>query len=265
MADAPLAGLTIAITRPPEQAASTIQALHAGGAIVLEYPVLDIVPLAARTMPLPVPACGAIFVSANAVQYGASLVHEQLGPSSTVPVYAIGKATAAVLKGAGFEYVVSPQQTSDSEGLLALPQLQSGAIRGQHIILVRGRSPGGGRKLIEETLFSRGAVVHALECYERRAAAPSIEQRAALLAALQSRGKPAVMALSVETLDHLLASLAVDPVALANLRKSAWLLVPHPRIGSAARERGFLQVAEVPMSADALVVALIGLKAQWRA
>jgi uroporphyrinogen-III synthase len=114
--------------------------------------------------------------------------------------------------------------------------------------------------LIEETLSDRGAGIHAIECYERRVAAPSPEQRAALLAALQAQRKPAVMALSVETLENLLAALAdVDPRAGTWLR-SAVLLVPHPRVAAAARERGFANVVEVPLSTEALIAALITLK-----
>jgi len=262
MADAPLAGLTIALTRPPEQAVSTVRALRAVGATVLEYPVLDIVAIAAAPPKLPAPAYAAIFVSANAVQHGAALVRDIARTSPGLLVFAIGNATATALRDAGFENVVSPQQSSDSEGLLALSQLQSGQVKGQHIVLVRGGSTGGGRKLIEETLAGRGAGTHAIECYERRVAAPSPEQRAALLAALQAPRKPAVMALSVETLENLLDTMTGIDSGAGNLLRSAVLLVPHARIAAAARERGFANVVEVPLSTEALIAALITLKPQ---
>ena len=166
--------------------------------------------------------------------------------------FAIGQATADALRAAGFEHVVSPQQSIDSEGLIALQELQSDKVQGQHVVLVRGTSRDGGRKIIEEALRARGATVTPIECYTRRAATPSIEQHAALIAALTSPRKPAIMVLSVETLDHLQDALP-DQLSLV---KSAWLLVPHARVAAIAHARGFANVAEVPLSSGAMVAAL---------
>ena len=68
------------------------------------------------------------------------------------------------------------------------------------------------------------------------------------------------MVLSVETLDHLQDAL---PHHLP-LVKSAWLLVPHARVAAAARARGFMQVAEVPLSSEAMLAALETLKPQLK-
>ena len=64
------------------------------------------------------------------------------------------------------------------------------------------------------------------------------------------------MVLSVETLDHLQDALPNH----ISLLKSAWLLVPHARVAAAARARGFVQVAEVPLSSAAMLAALETLK-----
>ena len=252
---AKLSGLNIVVTRPAQQAAATVNALRAAGANVLEFPVLDIVPLQAPMTSLPGPLYAAIFVSANAVQFGAALVREFAHPLPQL-VFAIGLATAEALRVAGFEHVVSPQQSIDSEGLIALQELQSDKVQGQHVVLVRGTSRDGGRKIIEEALRARGATVTPLECYARRAATPSIEQHAALIAALTSKRKPAIMVLSVGTLDYLQDAL---PHHLP-LVKSAWLLVPHARVAAIAHARGFTNVAEVPLSSGPLVAALEELK-----
>lgn len=260
MADAPLSGLTIVITRPSGQAAPTVAALRAAGAAVLEFPVLDIAPVDAKAPQLPAPAYAAIFVSANAVQHGAELLRDLKPDSPSLVAFAVGNATAAALREAGFENVVSPQQNSDSEGLLALPQLQSERVRGQHIVLVRGKSAGGGRKLLEDTLSARGAAMHVIECYARRMATPTSAQRAGLLAALRASGKLAVMVLSVETLDNLLEVMNdADPDGAGRL-KSVTMLVPHARVAAAAQRRGFRNVVEVPLSTDALIAALSGLE-----
>ena len=250
-----LSGLTIVITRPVNQSAATADPLRAAGAQVLEFPVLDIAPVPVAATTLPAPLYAAIFVSANAVQFGAAIVRER---ARRLPQYffAIGQATADALREMGFEHVVSPQQSSDSEGLIALRELQSDKVQGQHVVLVRGISRDGGRKVIEEALRARGATVTPIECYARRAASPTTEQHAALIAALTSPRKPAIMVLSVETLDHLQDALP-DQLSLV---KSAWLLVPHARVAAAARARGFVQVAEVPLSSAAMLAALETLK-----
>ena len=259
MPDAPLAGLTVAVTRPVRQAKTTVDALRAAGASVIEFPVLDIEPLAAPSLPESRQFHAAIFVSANAVEHGAAAVRDAVATSPSLHVCAIGRATAQALHDAGFKNVVSPQQTIDSEGLLAMPALQRAAVTGQHVLLMRGQSASGGRKLIEETLIARGAAVHLVECYALRAAQPSVEQRRELREALQTKQGLVVMALSVESLDNLLAAFADDAEA-AELLRSAWLLVPHRRVAVAAKDRGFGQLHEVPMSTPALVAALIALK-----
>ena len=254
---APLSGLTIIVTRPQSQTAPLAHALREAGAGVIVYPVLEIAPLAASIAPQPLARASAIiFVSINAVEHGLPVLCAAGTINAKTCVMAIGSATATALRNAAIERVVSPQQSIDSEGLLALPQLQQ--VQGQLIILVRGKSTAGGRTLIEQTLTDRGATVTALECYERRNLQPTPAQRAALLAALAQANPCAVMALSVETLDSLRDSLADQAAALTMTP----LLVPHPRVASAAAARGFTHVFEVPMSAAELVPALAALKPQ---
>ncbi len=254
MPERPLAGLSILVTRPREQGAVLAQSLCAAGADAIEFPVLDIVALAPTQATASAARIdGVIFVSVNAVHHGVERVRAFGDLPADAPVFAIGGATASALREAGYANVVSPQQKIDSEGLLALPQLH--AIEGKHIILVRGKSEQGGRKLLETALAARGAQVTILECYERRIASPDSGLLNAITAMLRDGRLAVVMALSVETLDALMVLLA--PVA-AQLR-DAWILVPHPRVAGAARERGFSRVLEVPMSAEALVPALVTL------
>lgn len=251
----PLTGVTVVVTRPQQQGAPLAEALRGAGAAVIEYPVLEIVPLDATVPPAALAqAAAVIFVSANAVEHGLP----RLQTAGTLPtgclMMAIGGATATALHDAGIERVVSPQQNIDSEGLLALPQLQQ--VRGQTIILMRGHSLAGGRTLIERTLTERGATVMTLECYARRDILPAAACHDALVAALDHAPGLAVMALSVETLESLMASLGERQAAL----KRTALLVPHPRVAAAAAARGFKNVVETPMSASGLIAALAALK-----
>ncbi len=251
----PLSGITIVVTRPRLQSESTAKALRGAGAAVIVLPVLEIEPVTcAIDAGILAKAYAAIFVSANAVEHGVPCLREHGGLPKSALIASIGHATTRALHAAGFADVVSPQQSIDSEGLLAMPQLQPPLVKGQHVILVRGKSAGGGRKLLEETLTTRGATVAPVECYERRDLMPPPARIESLVTLMKTPF--AMMALSVETLDSLMKSFA----GRESMLKSAWLLVPHARVAAAAHARGFTRVAEVGMSAETLVPALMKLK-----
>lgn len=251
-----LAGLTIVVTRPRQQGESTAKTLREAGATVIELPMLCIVPLDCRVdASVLAQAYAAIFVSANAVEHGVPCLRRNGHLRDGMLIAAIGHATTRALHEVGFADVVSPQQSIDSEGLLAMPQLQPAQVKGQHVVLVRGKSTGGGRKLIEETLIARGAYITTMECYERRPLTLATGQTDALVNALKKPGL-AVMALSVETLENLMNALADYDVLL----KSTALLVPHARVAAAAKSHGFSDIHEIPLSADSLIAALLALK-----
>jgi uroporphyrinogen-III synthase len=118
----PLTGLTVVVTRPQQQGAPLADALRSAGASVIEYPVLEIVPLDATMPPATLArAAAVIFVSVNAVEHGLPSLRAAGTLSAGCLMMAIGGATATALHDAGIERVVSPQQNIDSEGLLALP------------------------------------------------------------------------------------------------------------------------------------------------
>ena len=257
-AEPPLRGLTLVVTRPHLQATRTALALRAAGATVIEFPVLDIAPVAASLAALELAgASGLIFVSANAVAYGLPILQRAGKIAASAEIFAIGRATASALVEAGFNDVVSPQQSIDSEGLLALPQLHS--VEGRHIILVKGQSELGGRTVLEQTLIGRGAYVTVLDCYRRAPLMPDSTVREAFRQSLASGRAHACFALSVETLDSLMnifESMDIKP------QSQLVLLIPHPRIANAARAAGFDKIVEVPLAESALITALTVLKPQ---
>ena len=252
----PLHGLTIVVTRPRAQAARTAIALRHAGAEVIEFPVLDIAPIEA-SLPSPAlaEAAGIVFVSANAVEFGLPVIARAGKIGAATKLFAIGRATAQALVDAGYSDVVSPQQSIDSEGLLAMPQLQ--AVAGRHIIIVKGTSERGGRTLLEETLAERGARVTVLTCYRR---APMVAESAAQLILKNSlaSGRPhACFALSAETLESLVTNFSnmnISPQA------EILLLVPNARVAAIARAHGFARTAEVPLAESILIAALLDLK-----
>ncbi len=89
-----------------------------------------------------------IFISANAVRFGADI----LGERRDVPVAAVGQATAAALNAAGYRVSLLPSEGADSESLLAMPQLAD--MHGKRVLIVRG---SGGRELLQAEMAGRAA------------------------------------------------------------------------------------------------------------
>lgn len=164
---AELAGLCILNPRLPEQAQAWTHALQAHGANVIELPLLA---LRACTLSQDdksklldldrYDAC--IFVSANAAKFGLEAVANYWPQwPYGLPAIAVGEATAAPLQAAALNVLLPV--TADSEGLLAMPELQAEQIAGQRVLVFRGSQ---GRELLVQTLRQRGAKVDVLALYE---------------------------------------------------------------------------------------------------
>lgn len=233
-----LAGLHVVVTRPAEQGDVLVQGLREQGALVAAIPLLAIEPLAepqrqARiTAQLDCLSAGdiAIFISQNAAsQLLQALARRQRAWPAGVDAYAVGSATAALLRANGM-LVTSPARM-DSEGLLALPGLQQ--VAGRHCLIIRGE---GGRETLAGALRERGAVVEYCELYRRTLPTDAARAWAGWLGQLANR--PALLCInSTETLKHLLT---VDNLAAA--RDNLTLLVPGDRVARAAVAAGFARV-----------------------
>lgn len=244
MAEHPLAGLRIVVTRPRDQAAALAVGITRLGGQALLFPLLDIeaTPDSASLQELARTLAShhwLIFISPNAVRH--SLPHLPPLPA-TVRVAAVGQSTAAALRHAGVRQVVVPSERFDSEALLALPELQ--AVAGQHIAIVRGE---GGRELLGDTLKTRGATVEYVSCYRRSAAPLDI---AGLLAAAPH----ALTVTSSEALLHLRQ--ALDDDACRQILALP-LFAPHARIAGLARQQGWQQVLLCASGDDAMLAALV--------
>jgi uroporphyrinogen-III synthase len=227
----PLTGLGVIVTRPARQAAGLAHKLAALGAEPLIWPAIAILP-PVDTRPLAsaherlASYDAAVFVSANAVEYGA--------PGnwpSKVLVFAPGPGTAEALANVGIRNVRVPTTTFDSEGLLALPELQ--AMSGKRVVIFRGE---GGRDYLAEMLRAGGAHVDCIPCYVRAAPQSSAE---GLRAALRDGRAHALSLTSREGVDNLIAALGKDGIALAAQIPS---FAPHARITAHAREHGLATV-----------------------
>jgi len=226
----PLSGVGIVITRPARQAAGLAQQVAALGATPIVFPAIVILPPSDRAALMRVHAqLGqydiAIFVSANAVEYGAP------DPKQWPPrlaTFAPGTGTAAALAATGIHDVRIPHTTFDSEGLLALPELND--VAGRRVAIFRGT---GGRELLQQTLDQRGAAVDYVECYRRAAPQTGAES---LLEAVRQRRAHALTLTSREGLVNLWALL--DEQGRTSLARLP-AFVPHARVAARARNLGF--------------------------
>lgn len=162
-------------TRPPERASILSHALCLAGIKVINMPLLTI-------ESLPIDADDSqkmqrlqsdyyqalIIISPSAARMG--LAHyaasydcdacQPLMPS--MPVIAVGEATAQVLRQAGWQ-VICPEVMSN-EGMLNIPVIDS-LHTGQRVLIWRGQ---GGRRLLDNSLTSRQVAVDSIAWYVRR-------------------------------------------------------------------------------------------------
>lgn len=250
MGGQPLAGRIIAITRPAGQADGLCATLAALGAEALRFPLLTVAPVD-DPAPLRVAAqhladyAMVFFVSPNAVRHALDVMLPVAPWPPGVAVATVGKGSEAVLAERGFRGVIAPDQSFDSEAVLALPAFQPAAVVGRRILILRG---DGGRDLLGQTLTERGARVDYLTCYHRSGPA---DDPTPLLACARAGRLSALTITSSEGLGYLRA------LPGAEILLGLPLFVPHPRIAARAGETGFSRVIVTDAGDSGLVAGLI--------
>jgi uroporphyrinogen-III synthase len=251
----PLQGVRILVTRPVHQAVHLCELISAAGGIPLALPVLaiaepeDLSP--ARTL---VARLGnfaiAIFVSANAVEHGMALIHQQGGLPRHIKLAAVGQRTAEALQRHGAKIAIQAPPPYNSEALLASAALQS--VSGQDILIFRG---SGGRELLADTLRQRGARIAYAEVYRR------VKPDSKLADILAQAGQiDIVVVTSQEGLRNLVE-------IAGKAERNEWLAqrqlaVISSRVAQLAAELGFKRPALV--AAQATDEALLQVIATWR-
>ena len=244
-----LTGLKIVVTRPSDQAVQLAQRIeHAGGEALL-FPLLDIAPIKdirllneqiARLPRFDL----AIFISPNAVRYGIAAIRK-MGPlPPSLRIATVGQGSARALRDAGITEVIAPTERFDSEGLLALQELQD--VSGWNVMIFRG---DGGRELLGNTLRTRGANVEYAACYQRTKPTQDI-------GALLNMSPDVITVTSSEALGYLWQMMSGEAQAVL-LDKP--LFVPHERIAELARQQGWHQVMLTGSGDEGLLSAL----AEW--
>lgn len=188
-----------------------------------------------------------IFTSPAAVRFAARLA--TLRRKRGQAFLAVGAATAEALRRAGADAVASPQRM-DSEGLLALPELQG--LRGCDVGLVTAPD---GRDVLAPALRRRGARLLRADVYARE----EIPLSAAAVRRLLELQAPACVALSSgAALESALSRLSAT--ARSRLLKFP-AIAASDRLAALARETGFgkVRTAAGPRPAQLLLAARAAL------
>jgi uroporphyrinogen-III synthase len=241
-----LDGLKIVVTRPRDQAIQLARNIEQAGGIPLLFPLLDITAVPdPRELHEQLSRLAqfdlVIFISPNAVNHGIAAIRSIGIIPPKLKIATVGQGSAKALRETGVANVIAPAERFDSEGLLALPELQD--VSGQRVMIFRG---DGGRELLGNTLKARGATVEYATCYQR--SKPQLDT-GALLDAVPD----AITVTSSEALGYLWQMLDDDDRAA--LRDTP-LFVPHERIAGLARGQGWHRVRVTASGDDGMLSAL---------
>ena len=245
-----LAGCTIVITRPAGTGALLARRVRTLGGTPLLLPGLSLramsdVDMARAQWQQAQHDDLLIFTSPAAVRYATALA----ALDTRAIVIAIGQGTLRALRQCGVE-VQAPTTRQDSEGVLALPALQS--LQGRRVALITAPE---GRGLLQEQLAKRGAMLREVHVYIR--AAPRLNRRH-IDAVMHLPKASCVLFSSAEAMRHLLTLL---PVAAKDRLRLATAIVSSGRIAELARLDGFsrVEIATSAHSDDLLAAACMSL------
>ncbi len=250
-----LAGWTVGLLRVDGARSAVSRALAGAGAHVAALPTLslraapDAVALRAQLSLLADAAW--VFVSPAAVRF-AWRAWPEFAPARGTPVFAVGPGTAAALARRGVS-AGHPAQSHDSEGLLAMPEMDS--LHGD-VALVK--APGG-RALLAEGLRARGLEVHEVSAYRREAARWDRRHFARLDAVLAASPRAVLVASSAESLG---AFVVIARHTLEEVTRLP-LVVSSARLAAHAEELGFCDVhvasgaTTAPLLAGVLALARV--------
>jgi uroporphyrinogen-III synthase len=167
-----------------------------------------------------------IFISPSAVE--ASVLQDPGFARHAETILAVGTGTGRTLHDAGIKKVLVPE-TFNSEGLLAMPELQQ--VKNLRILVVKGV---GGRPVLRETLVQRGARVDSLDVYQRQPVQVAAETWRWFWA---EPGKRVLTCASIETLEAFDKQRQAD-----NLPADVTICVASDRIAEACRRLGYTSI-----------------------
>ena len=286
MQQQPLAGLSIVVTRPREQATNLAQRISQVGGRAILFPLLEVSPVL-DSQPLHALIARlhkfnlAIFISPNAVRYGmeAIITASKLTSPSQLSSYNFVPLTNSTVVGSKAEegnVSILTEQYNALPATLKIATVGQGSVRAlrdygiKNVIAPQDRFDSeallaqpelnqiagwrvvifrgnGGRELLGDTLKARGAKVEYVTCYQRARPHQDATQ-------LLTANPDAITVTSSEALGYLWDML--DNVAKKRLA-AVPLFVPHARIAETAHKLGWGEVVLTDEGDDGLISGLI--------
>jgi uroporphyrinogen-III synthase len=240
-----LAGWYVISLRPSGGHAPVRRAAATLGARVFPVSTLKLVAMdAGPALPAALACPVVVFTSPAAVAFAQGPQPLRLHPGQRW--LAVGSGTARALRGAGIGDAAVPEGRADSEGLLAMPELQR--LPGIEVGLV---TAPGGRGLIGETLAQRGARVRLAEVYRRVAVRPS---PARLRRLDDLPGACALLVSSAEAFDGLWSRL---PEAARGRLRARPAVASSPRLAAMLASLGFAAIVLADGASPARLLAAL--------
>lgn len=246
-----LNGTRVLVTRPVHQANNLCLLIEARGGMAVRLPTIDIVACSDLTEKIKAlkstePFQWLVFISANAVNFALGAISGKIDQFTNARIAAIGRSTAKSLESVGLTVDLLPDQGSDSEALLASPQMH--AVSGQRILILRGI---GGREELADILRGRGAEAEYLEVYRR--IIPSLDC-SEVMHLLTRNGLDVVTVTSGEALQNLLIMLGEK---YHKTLTALPLVAVSERIARIAAESGFKRIFVADSPADTSILETV--------
>lgn len=239
--------LNILLTRPLTQAQSLERLVLDIGHHPTLFPTLEINALS--NTPLHKNYDAIIFISANAVEYGADMLKTL--NLKNAKIFAVGGATAKCIAQQGFKVDAFPKHNASSEALLAIETVAQ--LKNSKVLIFRGK---GGRETLKEGLVKNNNQVEYVEVYERVECKVSELHKNSLLQLSNDKN----FVTTITSIESLLAMIGlikeIDINMLYKLQKNP-LIVLSDRIRVFAESVGFLQIYVTTEPNDSAIVAKI--------
>lgn len=251
IANGPLAGKRILVTRARHQAGQLSAELVKLGAEVIEIPAIEIVPPASfgplddalrsiqKYQWLIVSSANAV----RAIQERCATLKVMPESFSRVKIAAVGATTAGALEEAGFSVAVTPKEYVAEALVEALPE----ELSGNRVLIARAAVA---RDVIPEALTQRGARVDVVEAYQTVIPQSSVEKIAAIFVGKSPDAATFTSSSTVTNFFHLLhaagrdrqpermLAISIGPITSQTLRDHGWAPAeeaePHDVAGLAA-------------------------------
>ena len=233
--------MAVLVTRPDERGKQLVDLLNQSGMTALYLPLFsfqcgaELEQLPSKLNQLKV-GDYVFFVSRSAVDFSVKILKKSgFQWREDLRYITVGQNTAQYFSCQSERAIHYPISQENSEGLLALPQMQT--LSGRRILILRGN---GGRNYFAEQATSRGAIVETLECYRRKPINYNQEEQIDIC---KRSGTDTLVVTSLEILRGLIELI---PKHEQEWLKSCRLVTVSERIADAAKNYGWQTIILSP-------------------